>query len=160
MGLKSAIDSSTLMKFFSRMLSSAGSSSSVMSSMSSGRPSDSASSKCCRKYLWFRFVTCSSFFDSLFRTQILPCVKKTKRCHFNPVSDGSKGGERNAPPRSKFFQFHAVFGKFRQNRMLAPPGELAPPPRRNPGSAIASVKHSNQYRDNCQVLSVTKNLVA
>ena len=38
-------------------------------------------------------------------------------------------------PGSKFFQFHAVFGKFWQNRMLAPPGELAPPPRGNPGSA-------------------------
>ena len=35
-----------------------------------------------------------------------------------------------APPRgSKFFQFHAVFGKFEQNCMLAPP------PRGNPGSA-------------------------
>ena len=37
----------------------------------------------------------------------------------------------------KFFQFHAVFGKIWQNRMLAPPppGELALPPRGNPGSA-------------------------
>ena len=46
----------------------------------------------------------------------------------------------DAPPSpwgSKFFQFHAVFGKFWQNRMLAPPGELAPPPRGNPGSATA-----------------------
>ena len=36
-----------------------------------------------------------------------------------------------APPwGSKFFQFHAVFRKIWQNRMLAPPpGELAPPPR-------------------------------
>ena len=43
-----------------------------------------------------------------------------------------------APPPwgSKFFQFHAVFGEIWQNRMLAPPpGELAPPPRGNPGSA-------------------------
>ena len=53
------------------------------------------------------------------------------------TSGGSKGGrEGRAPPLgSKFFQFHAVFGKFWQNRMLAPPGELAPPPRGNPGSA-------------------------
>ena len=29
-------------------------------------------------------------------------------------------------PGSKFFQFHAAFGKFWQNRMFAPPGELAP----------------------------------
>ena len=40
-------------------------------------------------------------------------------------------------PGSKFFQFHAVFGKIWQNRMLAPPGQLAPPPRGNPGSATA-----------------------
>ena len=36
-----------------------------------------------------------------------------------------------APWVSKFFRFHAVFGKIWQNRMLAPPpppGELAPPP--------------------------------
>ena len=40
---------------------------------------------------------------------------------------------------SKFFQFHAVFGKFWQYRMLAPPPhhELAPPPRGNPRSATA-----------------------
>ena len=39
-------------------------------------------------------------------------------------------------PRSKFFQFHAVFRKFWQNRMLAPPlgswrphlGEILDPP--------------------------------
>ena len=65
---------------------------------------------------------------------------------FNPVnyatnipSGGSKGGreERSSPPRgSKFFQFHAVFGKFWQNRMLTPPlegwrshlGEMLDPP--------------------------------
>ena len=28
------------------------------------------------------------------------------------------------PVGSKFFQFHAVFGKIWQNHMLAPPGEL------------------------------------
>ena len=36
---------------------------------------------------------------------------------------------RPPPPGSKFFQFHAVFGKIWQNR------KLAPPPRGNPGSA-------------------------
>ena len=49
-----------------------------------------------------------------------------------------RGGAGDArPPRgSKFFQFHAVFGKIRQICMLAPPpGELAPPPQGNPGSA-------------------------
>ena len=35
----------------------------------------------------------------------------------------------------KFFQFHAIFGEIWQNHMLAPPGELVPPRRRNPGSA-------------------------
>ena len=40
----------------------------------------------------------------------------------------------DVPPGSKFFQFHAVFGKFWENRMLPPPGRLAPPPRGNPGS--------------------------
>ena len=54
------------------------------------------------------------------------------------ASGGSKGGRRGrAPPRgSKFFQFHAVFGKNRQIRMLAPPlgswrpllGEILDPP--------------------------------
>ena len=38
------------------------------------------------------------------------------------------------PWGSKFFQFHAVFGKIWQNRMLAPPRELAPPSRGNPRS--------------------------
>ena len=53
------------------------------------------------------------------------------------------GGTGDARPawESKFFQFHAVFGKFWQNRMLAPPpGELAPPPRGNPGSATGLCK--------------------
>ena len=45
--------------------------------------------------------------------------------------------QRGAPPRSKFFQFHAGFGKFWQNHMLAPPllgswrllsGEILDPP--------------------------------
>ena len=39
------------------------------------------------------------------------------------------------PGDPKIFQFHAVLVNFWQNRMLAPPGELAPPPRGNPGSA-------------------------
>ena len=46
-------------------------------------------------------------------------------------------GVRGTPsPRPKFFQFHAVFGKIWQNRMLAPPlgswrpllGEILDPP--------------------------------
>ena len=54
-----------------------------------------------------------------------------------------RGSTRDAPPPpgSKFFQFHAVFGKCWQNRMLAPPppGELVPPPWGNPGSATGEV---------------------
>ena len=49
-----------------------------------------------------------------------------------PLNGGSKGCEGcMPPPQSKFFQFHAVFGKFWQNRMLVPP------PQGNPGSATA-----------------------
>lgn len=48
-----------LMKFFSKTLSSEGSRSSSISSMRSGLPRDKASSKCCRKYLWFKDVTCT-----------------------------------------------------------------------------------------------------
>ena len=45
---------------------------------------------------------------------------------YMPVADlGGTRGMRT-PWGSKFFKFHAVFGKFWQNRMLAPPGELAP----------------------------------
>ena len=57
---------------------------------------------------------------------------------FSQVSGGSKGGRRGhaPPPGSKFLQFHAVFGKIRQIRMLAPPlgswrpllGEILDPP--------------------------------
>ena len=49
-----------------------------------------------------------------------------------------RGDLRDAPQWSKFFQFHAVFGKIWQNRMLAPPRELAPPPRGNPLSATGN----------------------
>lgn len=61
-----------LMKFFSRILSNAGSSSSPMSSSSNGRPRDKESSKWFRKYLWFNDVTHKSLFDSLFLIQPLP----------------------------------------------------------------------------------------
>ena len=54
-------------------------------------------------------------------------------CRMSPVAD--LRGREGRPPGPKFFQFHAVFGKIWQNHMLAPPGELAPPPQGNPGSA-------------------------
>lgn len=44
------------MKFFSRMLSSAGSKSSPTSSINSGRPRERLSSKWFLKYLWFNEV--------------------------------------------------------------------------------------------------------
>ena len=51
----------------------------------------------------------------------------TKRICISAVVDigGSKGvGVKDSPsPGFKFFQFHAVFGKIWQNRMLAPPLE-------------------------------------
>jgi hypothetical protein len=49
------------MKFFSNTLSNAGSNSSPTSSISSGRPSEIASSKCCLKYLWFKFVILNKY---------------------------------------------------------------------------------------------------
>ena len=56
--------------------------------------------------------------------------------HFTVADLHSKILDARPPRGSKFFQFHAVFGKIWQNRMLAPPpGELAPPPRGNPRSA-------------------------
>ena len=45
------------MKFFSSTLSRAGSSSSPTSSIRRGLPRDRLSSRCVRKYLWFREVT-------------------------------------------------------------------------------------------------------
>ena len=52
---------------------------------------------------------------------------------------GSRGGVRDARPpwASKFFRFHAVFGKIW--RVHAPPGGFTPPPRENPGSATVLV---------------------
>ena len=49
----------------------------------------------------------------------------------NKSSDGSKGGREGCrpPPVSKFFQFHAVFGRIRQNCVFRPPplGGFTPP---------------------------------
>ena len=59
-------------------------------------------------------------------------------CSYFAVADlrGGTGDARPLPRGSKFFRFHAVFGKFWQNRMLAPPlgswrpllGEILDPP--------------------------------
>ena len=54
-----------------------------------------------------------------------PCSFRQKPCQ---ISGGSKRGARDArPPGSKFFQFHAVLGKLRQNRTLAPPWGVGAP---------------------------------
>ena len=55
---------------------------------------------------------------------------------------GSKGGARDARPPwgSKFFHFHAVFGKNVKNNSNF--GSWRPSPGENPGSATAS-KNSN-----------------
>ena len=49
-----------------------------------------------------------------------------------------KGGARDMPPGSKFFQFHAVFWK--KNGQIIASLELAPPPRENSGSAASIVQ--------------------
>ena len=66
----------------------------------------------------------------------------------------SGGSKSLAPPPqgSKFFQFHAFFGKILQHRMLAPPGELAPPPRGNSGSATAIDKFNHYLNWQKQVI--------
>ena len=43
-------------------------------------------------------------------------------------SGGSKGARGTRPPGSKFFQFHAVFGKIWQNCILAPQRRVGAPP--------------------------------
>ena len=47
-----------------------------------------------------------------------------------------KGRQGHVPLGSKFFQFHAIFGKHWPNISFShPPFELVPQPRGNPGSA-------------------------
>ena len=56
------------------------------------------------------------------------CLQVINKHSDNFCSGGSKGGARDARPPlgSKFFHFHAVFG--RKNRLAHPFWELAPPP--------------------------------
>ena len=63
------------------------------------------------------------------------------------TSGGSKGAEGRAPARqSRFFQFHAVFGKFWQTRMVGAPegwsphfGEILEPPLKSAPRSFAPV---------------------
>ena len=51
-----------------------------------------------------------------------------------------------SPPGPNSFNFMQFFGKIRQIRMLAPPGELAPPPRGNPGSTTGYESHQCYFK--------------
>ena len=64
-------------------------------------------------------------------------MKQITLVNKNFISGGSKGErERRAPPWGLIsFNFMQFLRKFGVCCMLAPPGELAPPPRGNPGSA-------------------------
>ena len=72
-----------------------------------------------------------------------------------PGSGGCKGGRGTRAPSwgSKFFQFHAVLKKNFQNCILAPPGELAPPPWGNPGSATAGCVHGTHKTTVSKIVS-------
>ena len=51
-----------------------------------------------------------------------------------------RGGARDTHPGGpNSFNFMQFFGEIWQNRMLAPPGGLAPPSRGNPGSATVYI---------------------
>ena len=61
-------------------------------------------------------------------------------------SGRSKGGTRDVLPlRSKFFNFHAVFGK--KIRLVHPLWELAPP-QENRGSATGTIPYPAVSSDN------------
>ena len=62
------------------------------------------------------------------------------------LTHGSENITLPDPQGTKFFQFHAFLGKIWQNRVLAPPGELAPLPWGNPGSATA-VNFKKQFTE-------------
>ena len=75
-----------------------------------------------------------------FRGQWQDCNKKTCISDLSVIIGGSKGGARDAPPRgSKFFHFHAVFGKNVKNNSKF--GSWRPPPGENPGSATGYGLH-------------------
>ena len=74
------------------------------------------------------------FGDRVFRPVAQFLSDKKRHC---PVADLS--GARGMPPwGSKFFQFHAVFGKIWHNRMLAPPPRVGAP-----SSGKSWIRHCN-----------------
>ena len=73
------------------------------------------------------------------QTYILAKISHKPGMFLNTIDPigGTKGARgMHAPSGSKF---RAVFGKISQNRMLAPPGGLVPPPEGNSGSTTGSV---------------------
>ena len=70
---------------------------------------------------------------------LLEVIPEAKQKVKKPLSFSDLGGGPQGPPPygPKCSQFHAVFQKIWQFRMLASPGRLAPPPMGNPGSAPA-----------------------
>ena len=69
---------------------------------------------------------------------------------------GSSGGHRDAPPRSIFFHFHAVFGKIGQIVCWCPPSGVGAPPLGNPGSATAYDSNNS----NCKIVVSSHHVVA
>ena len=72
--------------------------------------------------------------------RMLPVSKDPLVCEwYSPVSSGgSKGGVREMyppPGGPNSFNFMQFLGKFGKIILAPPPGELAPPPQGNPGSA-------------------------
>ena len=82
------------------------------------------------------------FFGKIFAEN---CMKEKLDREVHPSVADLREVRGTPPPQgSKFFQFYAVFGKFWQNRMLAPPGKLAPPPGENLVSAtVPSIPRSS-----------------
>ena len=73
------------------------------------------------------------------------CNKITQAVSKMEGNLGGAPGTQPPPPHThgpKISQFHAVFRKFWQNLMLAPPGRLVFPPTRNPGSAPGPLPYS------------------
>ena len=82
---------------------------------------------------WSLKCSCIDIVQYIFLSQIihLEDVWSQVELYWKAVdvcSGGSKGARgTRAPPGPKFFQFHAVFGKIWQNRMLAPPRGVGAP---------------------------------
>ena len=91
-----------------------------------------------RKKLTLHGTVSFPFISSINVTWMMVCVCLCHRMNTNHYTLADLGGAwgTHAPPwASKFFRFHAVFGKIW--RVHAPPGGFTPPPRENPGSATA-----------------------